>query len=180
MFTLLQKTLQGLTGKIIFDGFRKDFVLEALELTPVGLLSIGTWNISEGYTINRKYLPEASILPGEIDLRHTHFTVIICLVKIKPLLEFLQFSGFLTNFQTKPYAMLKDTTSSLIGNDRFEGFCVDLIQELSKILGFNYTFTVQLDGNNGNFDRKSKTWDGMIGQVVHGVKCSSCILCRFN
>lgn len=66
-----------------FDSLRKDFALEALELTPGGLLSIGTWNISEGYTIHRKYSPfdfEVSILPEEDDLRHTHFTVIICLV----------------------------------------------------------------------------------------------------
>lgn len=71
--------------------------------------------------------------------------------------------------QTKPYAMLKDTTSSLTGNDRFEGFCIDLIQELSKMLGFNYTFIVQKDGNNGNFDRRTQSWDGMIGEVMRGV-----------
>lgn len=75
----------------------------------------------------------------------------------------------MSELQTKPYAMLKDTTSSLTGNDRFEGFCVDLIQELSKMLGFNYTFTVQKDGNNGNFDRRTQTWDGMIGEVMRGV-----------
>lgn len=65
--------------------------------------------------------------------------------------------------------MLKDSSSSLTGNDRFEGFCIDLIQELSKMLGFNYTFIVQKDGNNGNFDRKTKMWDGMIGEVLRGV-----------
>lgn len=64
-------------------GFRKDFALEVLELTPGGMFSIGTWNVSEGYTINRKYSPdqfEVSILPEEDDLKHTHFTIIICLV----------------------------------------------------------------------------------------------------
>lgn len=65
--------------------------------------------------------------------------------------------------------MLKDTTSSLTANDRFEGFCIDLIQELSKMLGFNYTFIVQKDGSNGNFNRKTQAWDGMIGEVIKGV-----------
>lgn len=73
-----------MTGKIFFDGFRKDFALEALELTAGGLLPIGTWNISEGYTIHRSYSLydfEVSVLPEDDDLRHTHFTIIICLVK---------------------------------------------------------------------------------------------------
>lgn len=57
--------------------------MEALELTPGGLLPIGTWNITGGYTIHRKHSAddfEVSILPEEDDLRYTHFTVIICLV----------------------------------------------------------------------------------------------------
>lgn len=66
--------------------------------------------------------------------------------------------------------MLKDATASLTGNDRFEGFCIDLIQELSKMLGFNYTFIVQKDGKNGNLDRETQTWDGMIGEVIKGVR----------
>lgn len=72
-----------MTGKIFFDGFRKDFSLEALELTAGGLFPIGTWNISDGYTINRKYSLydfEISFLPEEDDLRQTHLTIIICLV----------------------------------------------------------------------------------------------------
>lgn len=65
--------------------------------------------------------------------------------------------------------MLKDTISSLEGNDRFEGFCIDVIQEISKMLGFQYTFIVQKDGNNGKFDRATQTWDGMIGEILSGV-----------
>lgn len=62
--------------------------------------------------------------------------------------------------------MLKETPIKLSGNDRFEGFGVDLIKELSSMLGFNYTFITQEDGQNGNYDRITKKWNGMIGEIM--------------
>lgn len=73
-------------------------------------------------------------------------------------------------FQTPPYAMEKETTTALSGNDRYEGFCIDLIQTLSVYMGFTYTFIVQEDGANGNYNQSTKKWDGMIGQVIDGVR----------
>ncbi len=32
--------------------------------------------------------------------------------------------------------MLKKSDKALVGNDRFEGFCIDLLKELASILGF--------------------------------------------
>ena len=72
-------------------------------------------------------------------------------------------------FQTQPYGMLKETTKKLSGNDRYEGFAIDLIQELSEILGFNYTFVVQEDGANGQYNKETGEWDGMIEKVMKGV-----------
>lgn len=68
--------------------------------------------------------------------------------------------------------MLKTVTTALRGNDQYEGYGIDLIEELSKMLNFNYTFVIQEDGSNGNYNRKTKKWDGMIGEVVEGV-CTS-------
>ena len=36
--------------------------------------------------------------------------------------------------------MLVENKEKLTGNDRFEGFAVDLATELAAILGFNFTF----------------------------------------
>lgn len=55
---------------------------------------------------------------------------------------------------------------SLQGNDRYEGFVIDIIHELSKLLGFNYTFHVQLDSDNGKYDNKTGQWTGMIGKIL--------------
>ena len=36
--------------------------------------------------------------------------------------------------------MLVESHQKLTGNARFEGFAIDLATELSKVLGFNFTF----------------------------------------
>lgn len=66
--------------------------------------------------------------------------------------------------------MLKRNTESLSGNDRFEGFGMDLIEELSQMLGFNYTFEIQEDNQNGNFNQTTGQWDGMIGKILSKVR----------
>lgn len=65
--------------------------------------------------------------------------------------------------------MLKQSTQKLEGNDRYEGYGIDLIKELSEMSGFNYTFIIQEDTNSGSIDSKTKKWDGMIGKVISGV-----------
>lgn len=76
--------------------------------------------------------------------------------------------------------MWKENTDSLTGNDRFEGFCIDLIHELSKILGFNYTFVIQKNGANGNFDEATGKWDGLIGAVNQSVSIEKYFIATTN
>lgn len=61
--------------------------------------------------------------------------------------------------------MLKDSAQQLSGNDRFEGFGIDLINELSLMLGFNYTFQLQEDGVYGGINNVTKEWTGMIREI---------------
>lgn len=61
--------------------------------------------------------------------------------------------------------MLKDSAVQLNGNDRFEGFGIDLIHELSLMLGFNYTFQLQDDGNYGSINNATGEWNGMIRKL---------------
>lgn len=62
--------------------------------------------------------------------------------------------------------MLKDSSLKLSGNERFEGFGVDLIHELSLMLGFNYEFKLQEDGVYGSINNVTKEWNGMIGELL--------------
>lgn len=76
-------------------------------------------------------------------------------------------------FQTPPYGMLKDSSEQLFGNDRFEGFGIDLIHELSLMLGFKYIFQLQDDGDYGSINNETKEWSGMIRKLIDNVNLYS-------
>lgn len=66
--------------------------------------------------------------------------------------------------------MEKEEAELLTGNDRYEGYAVDLIFELSLLLEFSYTFIVEEDGNYGVcIDEHNNRWSGMIGKLMSGV-----------
>lgn len=65
--------------------------------------------------------------------------------------------------------MLKATSTELYGNDRFEGFGIDIIEELSKYLGFKYEFVLQDDKDYGKLNNVTNEWSGMMGAVISGV-----------
>lgn len=62
--------------------------------------------------------------------------------------------------------MLKETMVPLKGNDRFEGFGIELIEKLANRLGFNYTFQLQEDGRYGSPDKTTGEWDGMVRELM--------------
>lgn len=68
--------------------------------------------------------------------------------------------------------MLKKNSPEMDTNSRLEGFCIDLLAELSRDLGFTYTIHLVKDKNYGNDVDGNGTWDGMIGEILRGV-CSS-------
>lgn len=131
------------------EGLRTDFTLHINELTKDGLIEVGTWNASQGLNLTRPNLFHAQV-PEEEALTNKTFTVIIAM--------------------SPPYGMLKDDSKQLSGNNRFEGFGIDLIQELSQMLGFNYSFIVQHDNDNGSLNKKTKKWSGMMKEVMEGVR----------
>lgn len=63
-------------------------------------------------------------------------------------------------FQQDPYTMSKGS--------QLEGYCMDLLTELAKKLGFKYKVHLVKDGAYGRQD-ESGNWNGMIGEVVRGV-----------
>lgn len=67
--------------------------------------------------------------------------------------------------------MLKESTKKMIGNEQYEGYAIDIIEEISKMLGFNYTFMVQEDNNYGSLQPNGQ-WNGMIRRIMDNVKCS--------
>lgn len=143
-----QSMLHGLTGLVQFDneGLRTNIALDIMELSYNGLQRIGAWNSTEndGLRITR-LLPPPSGQDNE-SLQNKTFIVLTAL--------------------SEPYGMLRQSSLALKKNDRFEGFGIELIHELSLMLGFNYTFELQLDNAYGSLNPKTKKWNGMIKELL--------------
>uniref|UniRef100_F1L369 Glutamate receptor, ionotropic kainate 2 n=1 Tax=Ascaris suum TaxID=6253 RepID=F1L369_ASCSU len=73
-----------------------------------------------------------------------------------------------TTIMERPYVMLKKNYYELDENSRLEGFCIDLLAELSRDLGFTYTIHLVKDRNYGNDIYGNGTWNGMIGEILRG------------
>lgn len=64
--------------------------------------------------------------------------------------------------------MFAKSDTVLSGNRRFEGYCVDLLAEVSRILGFSYEIRLVEDGKYGAQDEKGQ-WNGMIRELIDHV-----------
>lgn len=115
-----------------------------MRLEQQGLVKIGQW--SENYFIREKPLLLENIQSGPLLSGRTLRVI--------------------TAFN-KPYTMLKNSSKELFGNDRYEGYVVDLISELSKVLKFEYELIIYPTKQYGSC--KSGTGcDGMLGTVTSG------------
>lgn len=65
--------------------------------------------------------------------------------------------------------MLKESDQVLTGNDQYEGFVFDIIDEISKMLGFNYVFKLVEDSRYGSLNKETGEWNGMIKELLDGV-----------
>ncbi|XP_068238713.1 glutamate receptor ionotropic, kainate 2-like isoform X2 [Palaemon carinicauda] len=144
--------LNGLTGNIEFDalGFRTDFCLDIIELGMYNLtknahvVQVGTWSKKTGANYTRTY-------------QDTY----------RKIVDGLQNKTLVVSFAfNDPYIMRKEGWEKLEGNDRFEGFCVDLLTEIASILKFNYTLVPVPQNLYGSRDRVTGEWNGMIKELL--------------
>lgn len=66
--------------------------------------------------------------------------------------------------------MLKKNAELFTDNERYEGYCVDLAAEIAKHCGFKYQLRIVADGKYGARDAETKIWNGMVGELVYGVR----------
>lgn len=65
--------------------------------------------------------------------------------------------------------MFKKSDKPLYGNERFEGYCMDLLKELANILGFTYEVHLVEDGKYGYQDETTGQWNGMVKELMDHV-----------
>ncbi|KAH7947925.1 hypothetical protein HPB52_016889 [Rhipicephalus sanguineus] len=135
----------GLTGPVWLDanGQRRNLSLYVAQLKRAGLTSVGTWSASSGLNLTRA----EKMFQDEI----------LNVLKNKTLR--------ITTILNAPYVMLKKSAHKLEGNDRFEGYCVDLLREVSALLGFRYHLKLVRDGAYGSRDSQGR-WNGMVRELV--------------
>uniref|UniRef100_A0AAQ6ITN2 Glutamate receptor n=1 Tax=Anabas testudineus TaxID=64144 RepID=A0AAQ6ITN2_ANATE len=135
--------LEGLTGHIEFNskGQRSNYALRIMQNSKDGLRQIGLWHSEDGLSMEKK-------LPS-INVTDTLFNTTLTI----------------TTILENPYVMLRPNHQELEGNDRYEGFCVDMLKELADILKFKYRIRLVGDGLYG-VPGTNGTWSGMVGELI--------------
>nr|8SS2_A Chain A, Glutamate receptor 2, Voltage-dependent calcium channel gamma-5 subunit chimera [Rattus norvegicus]8SS2_B Chain B, Glutamate receptor 2, Voltage-dependent calcium channel gamma-5 subunit chimera [Rattus norvegicus]8SS2_C Chain C, Glutamate receptor 2, Voltage-dependent calcium channel gamma-5 subunit chimera [Rattus norvegicus]8SS2_D Chain D, Glutamate receptor 2, Voltage-dependent calcium channel gamma-5 subunit chimera [Rattus norvegicus]8SS3_A Chain A, Glutamate receptor 2, Volta len=138
---LKQVQVEGLSGNIKFDqnGKRINYTINIMELKTNGPRKIGYWS-----EVDKMVLTEDDTSGLE------QKTVVV------------------TTILESPYVMMKKNHEMLEGNERYEGYCVDLAAEIAKHCGFKYKLTIVGDGKYGARDADTKIWNGMVGELVYG------------
>ncbi|XP_040903571.1 glutamate receptor 1a isoform X5 [Toxotes jaculatrix] len=144
---LQQVRIDGLTGHIQFNekGRRTNYTVSVMELAPSGPKKVGYWNEDE------KYVTTASFMRGSNEtygLQNRTYIV--------------------TTILESPYVMLKKNHEQLVGNDKYEGYIVELAAEIAKHVGYQYKLKIVSDGKYGARDPDTKMWNGMVGELVYG------------
>ncbi|XP_075458253.1 glutamate receptor 1 isoform X1 [Ascaphus truei] len=144
---LQQVRLDGLSGNVQFNekGRRTNYTLHVLELKHEGIRQIAHWNEDD------KLIPSATDSQAGNDstgLQNRTYIV--------------------TTIMESPYVMLKKNADQLEGNDKYEGYCVELAAEIAKHVGFTYKLEIVKDGKYGARDSDMKAWNGMVGELVYG------------
>ncbi|KFV75019.1 Glutamate receptor ionotropic, kainate 3, partial [Dryobates pubescens] len=145
-FTVRVAQWEGLTGRIVFNktsGLRTDFDLDIISLKEDGLEKVGAWSPSDGLNITEISKGRGPNVTDSLSNRSLIVTTVL----------------------EEPFVMFRKSDTALFGNDRFEGYCIDLLKELAIILGFTYEIRLVEDGKYGAQDEKGQ-WNGMIKELI--------------
>ncbi|CAG5878834.1 unnamed protein product [Menidia menidia] len=144
--TPLKVQVQGMTGNIQFDTFgrRSNYTIDVYEMKPAGPRRIGYWNEYEKFV----YIMDPQVTNESSSVENR--TIVV------------------TTIMEAPYVMYKKNYMQMEGNDRYEGYCVDLAAEIAKHVGIRFKLSVVPDGKYGARDPETKTWNGMVGELVYG------------
>ncbi|XP_037578883.1 glutamate receptor ionotropic, kainate 2 [Dermacentor silvarum] len=139
-------TVSGLTGRLQFDTFgsRTNLSLSLIQLKEAGLSQVGTWDERHGvhYSKNQSEVYE--------EVAHTLRNKTLRVVTIV----------------SEPYVMLhKESKSASAGEDRLDGFCVDILRQMALMMGFRFELRLVRDGTYGTVNARGE-WSGIIREVM--------------
>ncbi|XP_063879172.1 glutamate receptor ionotropic, kainate 2-like isoform X3 [Scylla paramamosain] len=133
---------RGITGPIQFkEGRRTNFKLDILKLKQHSLVKVGEWGPGSGVNITDR---AAFYDPGTMNV-----TLLVT-----------------TNLDN-PFMMMRPG-KNFTGNQRFYGFCVDLLHEISVHAGFDYILEISPEGVYGAPNPVTGEWNGIVKQLMSG------------
>ncbi|XP_063288173.1 glutamate receptor 3 isoform X2 [Pelobates fuscus] len=138
--------VQGMTGNIQFDtyGRRTNYTIDVYEMTATKPRKVGHWNEYE------RFVAAPDQQPANDSSSVENKTIVV------------------TTILENPYVMKKKNYDQLDGNEKYEGYCVDLASEIAKHVGIKYKLSIVEDGKYGARDPETKIWNGMVGELVYG------------
>ncbi|XP_043478892.1 glutamate receptor ionotropic, kainate 2-like isoform X2 [Leptopilina heterotoma] len=132
--------IKGISGPIEFkEGQRIQFKLDLLKLKQHSLVKVGEWQPSIGINVTDA--------PAFFEPGLTNVTLVVITI-----LE-------------QPYVMLK-SGGNFSGNERYEGFCIDLLRNIAELVGFTYRIELVPDGKYGVYDYETGEWNGIVRQLM--------------
>ncbi|XP_065310439.2 glutamate receptor 1-like [Dermacentor albipictus] len=145
------RSFQGLTGPIRFtnDGCRIDYKVHIVQLNTTNeAFKVAEWSDTKAFEPVVKPLEPLVNITEELNKDRVYL--------VQSVLD-------------KPYLMVRDSIDELerTGNDRYEGFCKDLMDALARELHIKYELRAAEETVYGRRDHKVQGgWTGLIGQVV--------------
>ncbi|KAL7299265.1 hypothetical protein TKK_0007854 [Trichogramma kaykai] len=148
---LLRKVeIEGLTGQIKFneEGRRQNYSLDVVEMTVNSApVKVAEWRDTQGYLV----------VPSKRD-RHSKS-------------EILRNKTYIvTTIVEEPYIMEKRLDDAkFVGKvkDRYEGYCRDLAELITKKLNISWDLQIVRDGKYGSENPSVPgRWDGMVGELI--------------
>ena len=76
--------------------------------------------------------------------------------------------------------MLRGRGGNYSGNERYEGFCIDLLKEIARMVGFAYRIELVPDGKYGVYDYETGEWNGIVRQLMDKVSETPSASCACN
>lgn len=127
------------SGRVQFkEGQRNLLKLDLLKLRTEKLEKVGEWTSTDGLNISNH------------NAFHEFGTQNITLR--------------VTTIETIPYVMIKN--GNYTGNQRFEGFCIDLLDAIAINLGFQYELYFVPDGKFGAENTTTNEWNGLVREII--------------
>ncbi|KAF0290304.1 Glutamate receptor ionotropic, kainate 2 [Amphibalanus amphitrite] len=183
--------MPGLTGPIQFSGGRRTRLkLDLMKLTTSGMKKVGWWsdrtgiNVTDSSAFYGTDLPNVTLLVSTIQVswieKYPWVYVETSVVWYKlseeqdkrygvkdPVTG--EWDGMVKKIidKERPFMMLKPAENG--SEPQFEGFCVDLLERVAELVGFQYRIELAPDSVFGYQDAVTGEWDGLVRRLIDKV-----------